>query len=188
MNCPVCNVTIWPNTIASHFEQELRVLSKPPPERWRFKTNHSEKGESSRAKKTVHQLLMETAKQALDGARRRRFRHEHPVPAADGPGPSRVSPGPSRVSSSASGRTCPVCDVVLASDEREALEHVSGCLNAEESGDGFEVYTWGVETRVRTTSLLSAQARASESIISPHFQIKWFIKSLLFLQIYLMVQ
>lgn len=69
-------------------------------------------------------------------------------------------------SSASSSCTCPVCACPLPSDESVAEAHVTECLSRaardSDSEDGYEEYTWCNVTRVRATSMLSPQARASE--------------------------
>lgn len=79
---------------------------------------------------------------------------------------------------------CPVCGVQLPSDgsaaahidvcleqqqtqlREEATVHVSG---SDSSGEEYEEYTWCNQTRIRATSLLTPQTRASESQqLRPH--------------------
>ena len=82
--------------------------------------------------------------------------------------------------------TCPVCNIQLPSDDASRAAHIDSCLSeqqqasagggelaeggerggGEEDGDSdgesYEEYTWCNTTRIRTTSLLSPQTRASE--------------------------
>ena len=84
--------------------------------------------------------------------------------------------------------TCPVCNIQLPSDDASRAAHIDSCLSeqqqasagggelaeggerggGEEEGDSdgesYEEYTWCNTTRIRTTSLLSPQTRASESL------------------------
>ena len=99
----------------------------------------------------------------LDSIKRRQILFQQP-PAHSDAGPSGCS------------QTCPVCDTPLSSDESVARTHVNRCLGIEEEeeedeggagGDSsgsetYEEYTWCNETRVRATSMLTAQARASK--------------------------
>ena len=99
--------------------------------------------------------------QALDSVRRKRFLFEHPP---DQPGPSHQT---ITTSSSSSTSTCSVCGAQLPADEDAASFHVANCLavrgETNDSEDGsYEEYTWCNVTRVRATSLLSPQARASK--------------------------
>ena len=77
---------------------------------------------------------------------------------------SHDQPGPSHQSTFS---VCPVCGEKLSSIEEEASLHVDSCLKDQEggsgasSGDEYEEYTWCNVTRVRATSMLSAEARAS---------------------------
>jgi hypothetical protein len=64
---------------------------------------------------------------------------------------------------------CPVCSVRLPPDEESRAAHVDGCLgggggeaDTDSDSEGYEEYTWCNTTRIRTTSLLSPQTRASE--------------------------
>ena len=78
---------------------------------------------------------------------------------------------------------CPVCNIQLPSDDASRAAHIDSCLSeqqqasagggdlaegGEEEGDSdgesYEEYTWCNTTRIRTTSLLSPQTRASESL------------------------
>lgn len=83
--------------------------------------------------------------------------------------------------------TCPVCNIQLPSDDASRAAHIDSCLSeqqqasagggelaeggerggGEEEGDSdgesYEEYTWCNTTRIRTTSLLSPQTRASQS-------------------------
>lgn len=110
--------------------------------------------------------------QILDSVRRKHFQFEHPNQPSNQPGPSHQT----------STSTCPVCDVRLPVDQEAASSHVASCLaEAEESGDsenGYEEYTWGDETRVRATSLLSHRERASEGIVAKGMCVVTFIASL----------
>ena len=97
--------------------------------------------------------------QVLDSVRRRRFRFDHTHSDQ-----SSSQPGPSHQTSSS---TCPVCDARLPADEEAASAHVASCLH--DNGDSsdsedvtYEEYTWCDVTRVRATSLLSPEARASK--------------------------
>ena len=72
---------------------------------------------------------------------------------------------------------CPVCGVQLPSDG-SAAAHVDVCLeqqqtrlrqeagaeefDSDSSGEEYEEYTWCNQTRIRATSLLTPQTRASE--------------------------
>lgn len=87
--------------------------------------------------------------------------------------PSTECPGSSS-SVDPSARTCPVCACTLSSEEGMAEAHVDACLGGGGAGPGsvggdssdseeYEEYTWCNVTRVRATSMLSPQARASES-------------------------
>ena len=83
---------------------------------------------------------------------------------------------PSSSDTSGSMTTCPVCTCPLPCDEGVAEIHVNECLRRaqeeEEGGSGSseeegQYYTWCNVTRVRATSLLSPQARASEHSATP---------------------
>lgn len=106
--------------------------------------------------------------QVLDSVRRNRilFNQKLAAIASDLPHPSSEA-GPSG-SNTSGGGTCPVCDHTLPPGDAAAQAHVDACLRA--GGDGtvgssddesFEEYTWCNVTRVRATSMLSPQARAS---------------------------
>ena len=83
---------------------------------------------------------------------------------------------------------CPVCNVQLPLDDESRAAHVDSCLREQQGGGGgslsegggggrggeteaaadsdsesYEEYTWCNTTRIRTTSLLSPQTRASET-------------------------
>lgn len=65
---------------------------------------------------------------------------------------------------------CPVCNCPLPADEGEAEAHVEECLSREGGGtedssdsETYEEYTWCDETRIRATSMLTPQARASKN-------------------------
>lgn len=86
---------------------------------------------------------------------------------------------------SGSGELCPVCDIQLPSDGSR-VAHIEACLEEQRrrlvedgvsalsshsldmedgssgSEEEYEEYTWCNTTRIRATSLLSPQARASE--------------------------
>ncbi len=101
-------------------------------------------------------LILTLISQALDSVRRKRFLFERPP---DQPGPSHQTTTTS---------TCSVCGAQLSTDEETASFHVANCLaesgeTNDDSEDGsYEEYTWCNVTRVRATSLLSPQARASK--------------------------
>ncbi len=74
--------------------------------------------------------------------------------------------------------TCPVCNMPLPAEEGMAQAHVNECLGTssregegrgrsseEEEEESYEEYTWCNVTRVRATSMLTAEARASEGNI-----------------------
>ena len=85
------------------------------------------------------------------------FKHGAHTQSHDQPGPSHQS----------TFSVCPVCGEKLSSIEEEASLHVDSCLKDQEgsseasSDDEYEEYTWCNVTRVRATSMLSAEARAS---------------------------
>ena len=84
---------------------------------------------------------------------------------------------------------CPVCSVRLPPDDEGRVVHVDSCLREQQGGGGgglgegggeggeeteaaadsdsesYEEYTWCNTTRIRTTSLLSPQTRASELVV-----------------------
>ena len=79
---------------------------------------------------------------------------------------------------------CPVCSIRLPSDDERRSAHIDGCLReqqqdslaegggggreeetgADSDSESYEEYTWCNTTRIRTTSLLSPQTRASKAI------------------------
>ena len=77
-------------------------------------------------------------------------------------------------SSGEDARTCPVCALSLPSDASAAEAHVDACLGegggagGEDSSDSevYEEYTWCNVTRVRATSMLTPEARASEDCVA----------------------
>ena len=87
------------------------------------------------------------------------FEHRERTQSHDQPGPSHQS----------TFSVCPVCGERLSSIEEEASLHVDTCLKDQEGdsgassgeGDQYEEYTWCNVTRVRATSMLSAEVRAS---------------------------
>ena len=65
-----------------------------------------------------------------------------------------------------------MCGVSLSSDQTEARAHVNECLGEEgreeevgnSDSETYEEYTWCDVTRVRATSMMTPQARASEEV------------------------
>ena len=105
----------------------------------------------------------------LESVQRRRFLFEH----------KSRDQASSTLQSHDSRDTCPVCGIELSSDDDSKAAHIDGCLREQQTqvggvvgGDGggatdsdsetYEEYTWCNRTRIRTTSLLSPQTRASE--------------------------
>ena len=107
--------------------------------------------------------------QILDSVQRRQFLFEH-----------RSHDQSTSASGVHSGcGTCPVCGVELPSAEEGRREHIDSCLEEQTRrlqqsggvalGEGssgseeeeYEEYTWCNMTRIRTTSLLSPETRAS---------------------------
>ncbi len=103
---------------------------------------------------------------------RRRFLFEHR---------SRDQPGFTSQSHD-SRDLCPICSCQLPSDDSSRVTHIDGCLrdqqgslaeggereevtgvaSSDSEDETYEEYTWCNTTRIRTTSLLSPQTRASE--------------------------
>ena len=78
--------------------------------------------------------------------------------------------------STSGSQICPVCDKSLPEGVSAAQTHVNQCLGVEDAGEQeeeeegstdsetYEEYTWCNVTRVRATSMLSPEARASDTI------------------------
>ncbi|XP_064391304.1 E3 ubiquitin-protein ligase RNF220-like [Halichondria panicea] len=152
--CPICEVTLRPDTLATHYDQEVARIQAPIlPPRQRKRSSTQVGGAPSKRKS--EQPLSEKVQMALDSVRRKRFLFERPP---DQPGPSHQTTTTS---------TCSVCGAQLSTDEETASFHVANCLaesgeTNDDSEDGsYEEYTWCNVTRVRATSLLSPQARAN---------------------------
>ena len=95
----------------------------------------------------------------LESVRRHHILFQQELPSTR-PHLTSSQPGPS-------SNTCPVCESPLSPDENLAHTHVNNCLGTggeEDSSDGetYEEYTWCNVTRVRATSMLSPEARASK--------------------------
>lgn len=108
---------------------------------------------------------------------RRRFLFEHR---------SRDQPAPTPQSHD-SVDMCPVCSIRLPPDDGSRVAHIDGCLREQQQGslaegggggggrgreeetandsdsESYEEYTWCNTTRIRTTSMLSPQTRASRA-------------------------
>lgn len=108
----------------------------------------------------------------LESVQRRRFIFEHR--SHDQPGPTPQSHD--------SRDLCPVCSIQLPSDDDSRVAHIDDCLrdqqhslaeegeregtaSSDSEDETYEEYTWCNTTRIRTTSLLSPQTRASKEII-----------------------
>ena len=87
--------------------------------------------------------------QLLESVRHRNFLfHQHSRPFHSDAGPS--------------GH---MCNTPLSADQEVALSHVDEHLGEESGSSGdetYEEYTWCNVTRVRASSMLTAEARASE--------------------------
>ena len=97
--------------------------------------------------------------QSLEAIKRKRFLFEHPHQSHDQPGPSHQTE-PSTM--------CDTCGIQLPADDEQAAIHVSSCQGQLSAGSSdseeYEEYTWCNVTRVRATSMLSAETRASELV------------------------
>ena len=174
-------MTLWPGTIEQHYRQELGKLSNTS-----LSLAHSRKKRKSASSLEASTHDTRTLQHAqkvgkwfaccffvyllfflkvLESVKRRQiiFQQSSCGPLCAG-STSRASEG----AGGGEGRTCPVCSCPLPSDEGVASAHVTECL--ERAGPGssdseeeeYEEYTWCNMTRVRATSMLSPQARASE--------------------------
>ena len=195
LQCPICDVTLRPESLTQHYEHELAKLEHlqpPSTHQRRREPRPSTSSTSAEGVGEVERGILNQAKmvsngvvagniftvsvfifiKALESVQRRRFRFEQRSH-------DQLLSLPQTLDShghSSSG-VCPVCGVQLPSDE-SAATHVDVCLEQQQarlgeeagaevsgsdsSGEEYEEYTWCNQTRIRATSLLTPQTRASE--------------------------
>ena len=194
LKCTICEVTLRPESLPSHYQQELDKLEHLQPcSTHRRREPHPsassvmaeegaerEEGVLAEAKKVSCDLQKIDAHtnvlflfKTLESVQRKRFLFEHK---------SHDQPGPTSQSHDSRDILCPVCSIRLPSDDGSRVAHIDGCLREQQASlaeggaaaadlssdsesETYEEYTWCNTTRIRTTSLLTPQTRASETIL-----------------------
>lgn len=172
IKCPVCEVTLRPESMAQHYQQELAKLENLQPAHSRREPRASTSTATSEEGTEGKADLLRHARETLDSIQRRQFLFEHRSHDQS------TSAAAVESASGGGGGVCPVCSVQLPSDQSRT-DHIDACLEEQErrlqsmadgvdsgsvssgSEEEYEEYTWCNMTRIRTTTLLSPETRAS---------------------------